>query len=187
MLYDCLPSNDLECWRHFVLASWLLYQYDITHRDLQLADALLLQCCRHCERSDMYDKKFITPNMHMHAHFKECVIDYGPIHGFWLYSFKRYNGILELLPSNNRSIEIQLMQRFTRDFQLASVDLPEQFESEFQSCLVRPQLRGSLSAKFRTLYCIPSSSINHWLASDNEFILPKSFTCVCVTCLYSPL
>lgn len=42
---------------------------------------------------------------------------------FWLFSFKRFNGILGNEPTNNRSIEIQLMSRFMKDnshFQLLS-------------------------------------------------------------------
>ena len=53
--------------------------------------------------------------MHLHAHLAMCVREYGPHHGFWLFSFERYNGVLGSQPHNNRSIEIQLMNRFLRD------------------------------------------------------------------------
>jgi len=39
----------------------------------------------------------------------------GPLHGFWLFSFERCNGVLGSQPHNNRSIEIQLMDQFLRD------------------------------------------------------------------------
>lgn len=50
----------------------------------------------------------------MHAHICACVKEYGPISSFWLYSFERYNGLLGDIPTNNRSIEVQLMQKFVR-------------------------------------------------------------------------
>ena len=33
----------------------------------------------------------------------------------WLFPFERFNGILRNQPTNNRSIEIQLMRRFHKD------------------------------------------------------------------------
>lgn len=56
----------------------------------------------------MYGKDLITPNMHLHCHIKDSIYDYGPIHGFWLFPYERYNGILEHFPSSHRSIEVQL-------------------------------------------------------------------------------
>lgn len=72
-----------------------------------IGDALLLQFCRRTER--MFGKCCITPNMHMHCHLRKCTEDYGPLHGYWLYAFERYNGILGAMPNNKKSIEIQLM------------------------------------------------------------------------------
>ena len=51
----------------------------------------------------------------MHLHLAECLYDFGPLHGFWLYSFERYNGLLGKQPTNNRSIELQLIKRFLKD------------------------------------------------------------------------
>ena len=56
--------------------------------------------------------------MHLHCHLVECVHDYGPIFGFWLFSFARYNGNF---PNNQKHIEIQLMQRFETEMQLYSL------------------------------------------------------------------
>ena len=52
----------------------------------------------------LYGANIVTPNMHMDAHLASCVLDYGPLHGFWLYAFERYNGILGSFPNSNRSI-----------------------------------------------------------------------------------
>ena len=39
-------------------------------------------------------KKVVTPNMHLHCRLKERVIDCGPVHAFWCFSFERFNEIL---------------------------------------------------------------------------------------------
>ena len=77
----------------------------------------------------------MTPNIHLHCHLKQSLHDYGPIHNFWLFSYERYNGIMETFPSNNRSLEVQLMNKFYREFVLcASVkNLPEEYISDFGS------------------------------------------------------
>lgn len=65
--------------------------------------------------------------MHIHAHIKECILDYGPLHGFWLFSFERYNGVLGQTSTNNRSIEFQFMRRFQEDNELITLPHPEEF------------------------------------------------------------
>lgn len=52
-----------------------------------------------------------TPNMHMHLHLKECLLDYGPPYAFWCYAFERYNGMLGKFPTNHKHIEPQLMKK----------------------------------------------------------------------------
>ena len=65
-LKDVLNSDDLECWRHFVLATRILCQHTLTETQIDLAD-ILLRFCQQVER--MYGKSVITPNMHMHCHY----------------------------------------------------------------------------------------------------------------------
>ena len=104
---EILTDAHMECWSHFILACRIVLQFELTETDVSLADALLLQFCKRVER--LYGKTYITPNMHLHCHLKECILDFGPIHGFWCFSFERYNGILGELPNNNKSIGIQVM------------------------------------------------------------------------------
>ena len=112
-LFGLLSTEMMECWRHFVLACRRLCKGNLTPDDVTIADALLMQFDRRV--GHLYGRDCITPNIHMHAHLTSCVRDYGPLHGFWLFSFERYNGILGSQPNNNRSIEIQLMNRFLKD------------------------------------------------------------------------
>ena len=93
VLHDILPTEHMQCWRYFVQASRILCQMTITDAQIRLADAFLLQFCRRVE--NLYGKNVITPNMHLHCHLQQSLYDYGPIHNFWLFSYERYNGILE--------------------------------------------------------------------------------------------
>ena len=67
----------------------------------------------------------------MHAHLASCVLDYGPLHGFWLYAFERNNGILGSFPNSNRSIEVQLIERYVHDQSVQSLPLPTEFSNDF--------------------------------------------------------
>lgn len=89
-LRDILVGDDLEVWRYFVLLCRIFSAKCITADQLNLADALLMRFCWCVEI--LYGQSAITPNMHMHAHIKECVMDYGPPHAFWAFAFERYNG-----------------------------------------------------------------------------------------------
>ena len=33
-------------------------------------------------------------NKHLNGHFKDCIVDYGPVFTFWCFSFERYKGIM---------------------------------------------------------------------------------------------
>ena len=112
-LYGIIPGDHLECWRHFVLASRLLCKRKLSKDDTRLADGLLLRFCGHYET--LYGATAVTPNIHLHAHLTACILDYGPMSSFWLFSFERYNGLLGDEPTNNRSIELQLINRFIKD------------------------------------------------------------------------
>lgn len=59
-LCDILPSDHLECWRHFVLACRILCMKSVTVTQIKLAGALLLQYCRRVERMYGCDVIIIT-------------------------------------------------------------------------------------------------------------------------------
>ena len=83
--------------------------------------------------------------MHMHCHLKACILDYGPLHSFWLFAFERYNGILGSMPNNNHGIEIQLMKRFLRENVIFSQVFPDEFSEQFLPLFPKPlQALGSV-------------------------------------------
>ena len=112
-LYELIPMEQYECWRDFVLASRLLSKASISKDMVILADGLLLRFCQKFQ--GIFGQDLVTPNMHLHCHLASCVRDFGPMASFWCFSFERMNGVLGDQPSNNRSIEVQLMHRFMND------------------------------------------------------------------------
>ena len=103
----------------------------MTVNDVNLADALLLQFCKRVQH--MYGENVITANMHLHCHLKDVLLDYGPIHEFWLFPYERYNGTMGNFLTNNRNFEPQLMQRFLRDLSSSSFPFPNEFQDDFNS------------------------------------------------------
>lgn len=110
-LWNILPNSDLELWHDFVLACLYLCSSVITEAKVMLAHLYLLKFCKRFE--ELYGKEKVTPNMHLHTHLLDRVLDYGPVYTFWLFSFERYNGILGDYRTNQRAVEIQLMRKFT--------------------------------------------------------------------------
>ena len=112
-LHGLLSTDEIECWRHFVLACRRLCQRSLSLDDVTVADALLMHFVKRIKC--LYGDSSITPNMHMQCHLSDCVKDCGPLQSFWLFAFERYNGLLGNQPNNNRAIEIQLINRFLKD------------------------------------------------------------------------
>lgn len=98
----------------------------------------------------LYGGHKVTPNMHLHTHIADCILDYGPVYSFWLYSFERYNGILGSYTTNQKSIEIQVMRKFLNDMQVktmaTSLALSDEYKDIFSSFFVGEQ--GCRSTKF---------------------------------------
>lgn len=142
-LRDMLSNEIFECWRHFVLACRILCSKQLNMDHVLLGDALLLRFCRRTER--LFGWQCVTPNMHLHCHLRSCIVDYGPLHGFWCYAFERYNGILGSMPNNNRSIEIQLASRFLKESQYISASYPIEFSEHFKPLLSQRSSTGSVA------------------------------------------
>jgi len=47
-------------------------------------------------------KKHMTPSHHMSLHLPKCLREFGPVHGWWGFTFERYNGIIQQQISNNK-------------------------------------------------------------------------------------
>ena len=167
---DILSHEQMECWRLFVHACRILCQKRLSFSEIKQADTLLLKFCQQIEI--VYDKTEVTPNMHMHAHLCECILDYGPLHGFWLFSFERYNGVLGRIATNNRSVEHQFMQRFLEDNDFLSISNPAEFSEEFSAMFSYHPSAGSVSETVN-----PSTSDGFASYQDRScIILPNHYT-----------
>ena len=162
-LHNVLSTAHLKNWRHFVLGCRILCQHSITLEQIAQADGHLLEFCKGVQTN--YGKEFTTPNMHMHCHLREVLLDYGPVYNFWCFCYERYNGILGNQPNNNKAIEPQLMQRFLADNSAySSLACPSNFKDDFnQLCMPLPRLSGSLL-----------QTMNHSVSEQVE--LPKFYS-----------
>ncbi|KAG1439464.1 hypothetical protein G6F56_012289 [Rhizopus delemar] len=84
----------------FVDATRLICQPSITVQDLEKADQLMLSFCS--QMKDIYGVHKIMSNMHFHMHLKQGILDFGPVYGYWLYNFERYNGDVKMARTNRK-------------------------------------------------------------------------------------
>ena len=97
--------------------------------------------------------------MHMMCHLLECVLDFGPLHEFWLFPFERFNGVLGGIPNNNKSIEVQVMKRYLNNQCVSTVSKPQEFKDEFMEFLDESNEQvGSLGTTFRASFKWPPIS-----------------------------
>lgn len=134
-LFNHLPERDYDCWAHFVTACNLLCTTLINIRDVGVAHDDLIQFCKKFEQ--IYGKGRVTPNMHLHVPLADCVLDYGPVYSFWLFSFERYNGILGKYHTNNKSIELQIMRKFIRDQLLDNLEFPDEYKAHMEPLIAK--------------------------------------------------
>lgn len=109
-LKTILPNEHYCCWLLFVRACSILSRQIVSKNDVLVADMLLLNFCKKFEL--LYGKESCTPNLHLHNHLKDCLLDYGPSHTFWCFSFERLNGVLGSFHTNRKAIEPQIMKKF---------------------------------------------------------------------------
>lgn len=101
-LKGVIPSGHYGMWTAFVHACQLLCRKVITKEECVEADQKLMRFCVMFEA--LCGKEKCTPNMHLHGHLKDCILDYGPVFSFWCFSFERYNGIMGDYHTNNVNI-----------------------------------------------------------------------------------
>lgn len=159
-LKNVLPAQHFECWQRFVKACHLYCRRKITSQELADADLLLESFCKGFEQ--LYGKERCNINLHLHGHLRECVLDYGPVYSFWLFSFERLNGIMESFSTNCRDVSLQLMRRFESVHQSGIAMWPEEFREDFAPLLDKTKYnKGSLMQSFLefTDPLIPSAKI----------------------------
>ena len=110
-LKGVLPSADYACWKLYVQACSLVCSKAISMDAISRCHGFFVAFCRSFEQ--LYGAHLCTPNMYLHCHIKECLVDYGPGCSIWLFACERLNGFLGSFPTNHNSIEVQLIRKFT--------------------------------------------------------------------------
>jgi len=102
-LKGVLPEPDYRCWMLYANACRILCSRIITTSNIQTPHGFLTLFCKKVE--EIYGKSACTINLHLHLHLKQCLLDYGPVHGMWCFAFERFNGVLGAYHTNNKNIE----------------------------------------------------------------------------------
>ena len=85
-LYDILPPEHMACWQLFVSACTIICSPLVSHSEIDYAQQLLQQFFVSAE--NLFGPHYITMNTHLHLHYSQCLKDYGPVYGYWLFSLK---------------------------------------------------------------------------------------------------
>ncbi len=119
------PKYDLVCKLQrvcFLLECRVLTAHQVN----QIHDAIIAFC--------KLDEQLYGPttkvSFHLLCHMRECIFDFGPIHGFWLFAYERFNGMLGETNTNNVSPECTMMHAFQ-----VQHTLHERIQSMTLSCL----------------------------------------------------
>jgi hypothetical protein len=78
----------------------------------------------HEQFSRVYGKWSMSVNYHMSLHLPSMIMDMGPPHVFWCFGYERMNGILAGAPKSNRSVALEVANRFVRDTTIATSNIP---------------------------------------------------------------
>ena len=106
---------------------------------------MLMDFCKTFEQ--LYGKQYYTINMHLHAHLMDCIVDYGPVYAFWLFSYERLNGVLGSYHTNCHDISLQLMRRFASSTYYSVENWPSEYKDELYPLLNKHEyIKGSLEA-----------------------------------------
>lgn len=141
-LKGIIPQNHYNCWLLYIKACSMLCCKFIKKSDVNIADQYLLQFCRNFEALCGADA--CTPNMHLHLHLKESLLDYGPVYAFWLFTFERLNGTLGSYSTNNINIEVQIMRKFLNHQKAKDMNFPQEYSKFCDLLLKCNEASGSL-------------------------------------------
>ena len=177
VLCGVLPDTDYQCWCLFVEACQLICKPILKKEHILLAHDLIVRFCTIYEQ--LYGKDRCTPNMHMVCHLKDIFLDYGPVHGYWCFSFERYNGMLEAMHKSWVNPEKQLLLKFF-DFQLVNCVDITMSENDFALVVCKEIVR------LRNILISRSSGSVNQMAYESLHLVPQLTTLSGPTCHIDP-
>ncbi|OAD65310.1 hypothetical protein PHYBLDRAFT_176230 [Phycomyces blakesleeanus NRRL 1555(-)] len=101
VLRDVLPLPEFKNWIEFINACRYFTKPSVSEEDIEKGHKCLEEFCKGCET--LYDLDLLSPSMHLHLHLRQTMIDFGPVYGYWLFSFERYNSVLKNIKTNRRN------------------------------------------------------------------------------------
>lgn len=145
-------------------------------QDILDGDQLLMDFCRGV--TEVFGQSFVTPNMHLHGHLKDCMLDYGPVHSFWLFSFERCNGICSAIPNSNRtsSLPHEFMRFWQRQCRARTRDLDNTGEKNLLDQLFGRQRESTATQKDTVRFLLSPPLL---LPSGSEFYPGKLLHPLC--------
>ena len=180
-LKGILHPDHLRCWLLFVRACNMLCTRIITIDAIRVAHCYLVEFCR--QYVSLYGEENCTPNMHLHLHLKECLLDYGPVQSFWCYPFERFNGVMGKYHTNNNIIELQIMEKFLTEQKIKSLIFTSKAAGTFT---FQENLSGSLKESSSNEYIFKfmsfarsdnlHSDYSNFLESEIIDVLPPHFS-----------
>ncbi|OAD71012.1 hypothetical protein PHYBLDRAFT_171073 [Phycomyces blakesleeanus NRRL 1555(-)] len=127
VLRDVLPLSEFKNWIEFVNACRYFTKPNVSEEDIEKGHKCLEEFCKGCET--LYDLDLLSPNMHLHLHLRQTMIDFGPVYGYWLFSFERYNSVLKNIKTNRRNgFKLTFMRQF----------IEESWKGDFVHRLLKP-------------------------------------------------
>ena len=155
-LKGVLPQNHLVCWLLYVRACSILCSKVIKKCDVLTADQYLLQFCR--KFKELYGAESCIPNMHLHLHLKDSLLDYSPVYSFWLFAFEHFNGVLGAYSTNKKNIEVQIMRKFINQQKAKDLHLPDEF---VDFCKILHKFDTKSGSVFHTSCAASISELKH--------------------------
>ena len=116
-----IPQEHLTCWELFVSACTIFSSSILSEDEIFKVHVQDLMHHFFSSAETLFGSTFLTLNTHLQLHLHDVLKDYGPCYGYRLFSFERYNGLLGKYPTNQHSIEIQLMRHCVQNMQIRSL------------------------------------------------------------------
>ncbi|OAD70534.1 hypothetical protein PHYBLDRAFT_171283 [Phycomyces blakesleeanus NRRL 1555(-)] len=175
LLHGVLPFEMYNNWMNFVRACRYLIKPSITFDEVNSAHDYLEMFCK--KATELYTPTILTCNMHLHLHLCETIRDFGPVYGYWLFGFERYNGLLKHIKTNGKdSFEATYMRSFVQNAfkgDYANAVLKSSSHVPFFNILSKLSPKFTPTTTVITLSSHPFRLQSFLLASSNPHLPPK--------------
>ncbi|CAC5384005.1 unnamed protein product [Mytilus coruscus] len=107
VMYEILNRDRFSHYLNLVNASQILLMNGSTEENLKNAEDMLFSFCE--KFSILYDKKYMTLNIHQLVHLVDCVNELGPLYTHSCFPFEDKNGFVLKLIRGTQNIDSQII------------------------------------------------------------------------------